>query len=178
MTGKQTENRQQFSYVKTKQQYIAIETADCKRHGYVLTETTLGTGAYAKVKLARVVEKKLERYERLRTDLKDKGHNLVAIKIISKKEAPSEYINKFMPREVDALKVTYKHPNLVQLYEVFRTDIRIYLVVEYAPNGDILSYINECVLQNGCGIKEDRARHLFKQIIAGVAHCHNLNVVH
>ncbi|XP_071946488.1 uncharacterized protein [Antedon mediterranea] len=179
MTGKQSGTRQQqFSYVKTKQQYTAIETADCKRHGYVLTDTTLGTGAYAKVKLARVVDRKLERYERLRTDLKDKGHNLVAIKIISKKEAPSEYINKFMPREVDALKVTYKHANLVQLYEVFRTDIRIYLVVEYAPNGDILSYINECVLQNGCGIKEDRARQLFKQIIAGVAYCHNLNVVH
>ncbi|XP_022101953.1 MAP/microtubule affinity-regulating kinase 3-like isoform X2 [Acanthaster planci] len=83
-----------------------------------------------------------------------------------------------MPREIDALRVTYKHPHLIQLYEVFRSETRIYLVMEYAPNGDILSYINECVLETGCAVKEETARRLFKQTISGVSHCHQLNVVH
>ena len=61
---------------------------------------------------------------------------------------------------------------------MFRSDTKIYLVIEYAPNGDILSYINECVLETQCGVGEDRSRELFKQIATGVAHCHQLNVVH
>ena len=37
----------------------------------------------------------------------------VAIKIISKKNAPVEYLKKFMPREIDALNATCRHPNVV-----------------------------------------------------------------
>ena len=50
--------------------------------------------------------------------------------------------------------------------------------MEYAPNGDILSYINECVLETGCAVDEGKSRELFRQIVAGVSHCHQLNVVH
>ena len=66
----------------------------------------------------------------------------------------------------------------IQLYEVFRSETKIYLILEYAPNGDILSYINECVLETGCAVDEGKSRELFRQIVAGVSHCHQLNVVH
>ena len=39
----------------------------------------------------------------------------VAIKIISKRDAPAEYISKFLPREVDAMNMIHKHANLVNL---------------------------------------------------------------
>ena len=51
------------------------EEVDCERRGYTLTKTTLGSGAYAKVKLAYVNERKKEKNRRLALDLDDKGHN-------------------------------------------------------------------------------------------------------
>ncbi|XP_072051740.1 uncharacterized protein [Amphiura filiformis] len=167
-----------YSLVNAKSRHQALEAVECRRHGYVLTDKTLGTGAYAKVKLAKVLDKKREKCPKLNADLKEKGHDMVAIKVISRKDAPAEYVSKFMPREIDALKITYKHPNLIQLYEVFRSDTKIYLVIEYAPNGDILSYINEYVLETGCAVSEEKSREIFRQIVAGVSHCHQLNVVH
>ena len=68
-----------YSLVSAKSQHQALETVDCRRHGYVLTDKTLGTGAYAKVKLARVLDKKREKSPKLHADLKEKGHDMVCI---------------------------------------------------------------------------------------------------
>ncbi|XP_041453761.1 testis-specific serine/threonine-protein kinase 5-like [Lytechinus variegatus] len=160
-----------------------IETADCRRHGYILTDKTLGSGTFAKVKLARVMEKKISQTPKLRDDLRTKGHNMVAIKIISKRDAPSEYLKKFMPREIDSMRITHKHAHLVshhliQLYEFFRSERGVYLVLEYAANGDVLSYINDSVIETGMAVQEDKARQLFRQIVSGVTFCHDRNVVH
>lgn len=58
---------------------MTLEEADCERRGYKLTKTVLGTGAYAKVKLAYAMENKLEKDKRLAEDLVKKGHNMVRI---------------------------------------------------------------------------------------------------
>ena len=42
----------------------------------------------------------------------------VAIKIISKKNAPPEYLQKFMPREIDALNATCRHRNVVSAFSL------------------------------------------------------------
>jgi hypothetical protein len=41
----------------------------------------------------------------------------VAIKIISKRRAPADYIEKFLPREINIVKIL-KHPNLVVFLQV------------------------------------------------------------
>ena len=56
---------------------MTMEEVDCERRGYKLTKTILGTGGYAKVKLAYVMEKKIEKDKRLAEDLAEKGHNVV-----------------------------------------------------------------------------------------------------
>ena len=56
---------------------MTMEEVDCERRGYKLTKTILGTGGYAKVKLAYVMEKKTEKEKRLAEDLAEKGHNMV-----------------------------------------------------------------------------------------------------
>ena len=53
------------------------EEIDCEKRGYILTKTVLGSGAYAKVKLAYVNEIKREKDRRLARDLDEKGHNKV-----------------------------------------------------------------------------------------------------
>lgn len=49
--------------------------------------------------------------------------------------------------------------------------------MEYASRGDLLDFINSRS-RIGKGIGEELARHLFRQIAEGVAHCHRRNVVH
>lgn len=153
------------------------EEFDCERRGYKLTKNCLGTGAYAKVKLAYVTNAKLEKDKRLADELREKGTNKVAIKIISRKHAPKEYIKKFMPREIETLHATYRSPNVTQLYETFRTESRVYLIMEYASKGDLLEYINSRSSKNP-GIGEEKAKMFFKQLVAGILHCHRRNVVH
>ena len=59
----------------------STEEFDCERRGFTLTKCCLGTGAYAKVKLAYVSNAKLEKDKRLAEDLKDRGTNKVTDKI-------------------------------------------------------------------------------------------------
>jgi len=64
-------------------------------HGYTIG-STLGEGAFAKVKIA-----------------KSKKHNSnVAIKVIDKRKAPKDYIYKFLPREIHIMH-RLNHPNVV-----------------------------------------------------------------
>ena len=69
-------------------------------HGYKVGRT-LGHGSYATVKDAYSTKHKCK----------------VAIKIISKRRAPADYLDKFLPREIDVVKLL-KHPNLVVFLQV------------------------------------------------------------
>ncbi|XP_070573823.1 serine/threonine-protein kinase MARK2-like [Ptychodera flava] len=171
--------RTSYTYEEKHFPYASTEAEECLRHGYVLSDRTLGSGAYAKVKLAQAMESKFDRNAKLAYDLKKKDHNMVAIKIISRKDAPSEYIHKFLPREIEAMKSTYRHENLIQLYDTFHSDLRVYLVMEFAAGGDLLEFINNTSMKNGLGgIGEEMSRKMFRQLVLGIAHCHQLNVVH
>ena len=66
------------SDVSTEKPLITIEEIDCERRGYKLTNTTLGTGAYAKVKLAYVSANKKAKHSCLRSDLDHKDDNRVS----------------------------------------------------------------------------------------------------
>ena len=65
----------------------------------------------------------------------------------------------------------------VQLYETFRTESRVYLVMEYASKGDLLEYINSRSGKTP-GIGEAKSKNFFKQLLSGIQHCHRRNVVH
>ena len=47
----------------------------------------------------------------------DKLSKKVALKIISKKKAPMDFQQKFLPRELDVMKLL-DHPHIVKLYDV------------------------------------------------------------
>ena len=77
MTYKNDQKYRASSSSGKKAREAAQESAECRRHGYTMTDKTLGTGAYAKVRLARVGEKKLEKCAKLKQDLNEKGHDMV-----------------------------------------------------------------------------------------------------
>jgi len=76
-------------------------------HGYRILKM-LGKGSYATVKLA----------------FSERHQANVAVKIISKREAPPEYLEKFLPREISIVK-TLKHHNIVVFLQVVMPDLPI-----------------------------------------------------
>lgn len=63
------------------------------------------------------------------------------------------------------------------MFEAFYTGNRIYLVLEYADNGDLLEFIN-ARKSHAPGIGEAKAKLFFKQLVQGLDYCHNQNIVH
>lgn len=124
-------------------------------YGYALGDQ-LGKGSYAIVKSA----------------FSRKHQRQVAIKIVTKRKAPDDYLTKFLPREIQVMK-HLDHPNVVHMHEAIETSSRIYLILDMADNGDLLEYIRT----NGA-LKEDKARHFFKQLLDAVGYIHNHGIVH
>lgn len=125
------------------------------QYGYGLGEQ-LGKGSYAIVRSAS----------------SKKHKRRVAIKIISKKKAPEDYLTKFLPREIQVLK-RLRHSNCISLLEAIETNTRIYLIMNLAENGDLLEYIRE----RG-PMPDDDARRYFRQLITATDYFHSLGIVH
>ncbi|VDL98866.1 unnamed protein product [Schistocephalus solidus] len=61
----------------------------------------------------------------------------------------------------------------VKLYEVIESERHVYLVMEFACNGELFEYL----VSNG-RMKEKEARVKFRQIVSAVQYCHQKNIVH
>ncbi|POI35123.1 hypothetical protein CIB84_001125, partial [Bambusicola thoracicus] len=95
----------------------------------------------------------------------------VAIKIIDKSQLDAVNLEKIY-REVQIMKML-DHPHIIKLYQVMETKSMLYLVTEFAKNGEIFDY-----LANHGRLSESEARRKFWQILSAVEYCHNRKVVH
>ena len=96
----------------------------------------------------------------------------VALKIINKKTAPKDFLEKFLPREIEIMK-KIKHPNLIRLYELFQIANKLYFALEWGGHGDLLQYIR---LRGA--LSESEARRFFQQLCSGVEYMHENNMIH
>uniref|UniRef100_G3WNI4 non-specific serine/threonine protein kinase n=1 Tax=Sarcophilus harrisii TaxID=9305 RepID=G3WNI4_SARHA len=97
--------------------------------------------------------------------------HLVAIKIIDKSQLDAVNLEKIY-REVQIMKML-DHPHIIKLYQVMETKSMLYLVTEYAKNGEIFDY-----LANHGRLNESEARRKFWQILSAVDYCHSRKIVH
>lgn len=67
-------------------------------------------------------------------------------------------------REIGSMEKLH-HPNLVQLFEVIENFSKIYLVLEFAPGGELYHKIS-----NQGKLNESIAKSLFSQIISAIDH--------
>nr|XP_056710086.1 testis-specific serine/threonine-protein kinase 5-like [Euleptes europaea] len=168
-----------FSKREADRRMFLEQVRESKENGYLLSSKKIGSGAFSRVYLGYATQEKMMQNYKLASDLRSKRHSMVAIKIISTADAPVEYTKKFLPREIYSLNVTYKHLNVIQLYEMYRNSKRTYLVLELASRGDLLEHINATSDRREFpGLEEEEARRLFRQIVSAVAHCHNVGIVH
>ncbi|XP_059814077.1 serine/threonine-protein kinase SIK2-like isoform X3 [Hypanus sabinus] len=96
------------------------------RVGFYDIELTLGKGNFAVVKLGRHRITKSE----------------VAIKIIDKSQLDAVNLEKIY-REVQIMKLL-DHPHIIKLHQVMETKNMLYLVTEYAKNGEIFELLLTC----------------------------------
>ena len=117
---------------------------------------TIGEGTFGKVKLANHIitgEK-------------------VAIKILEKNliKGKSEY--KRIEREIKCLK-SFNHPNIIQIYEVIENTSSFYIVMEYAPGGELFNYIIEQEK-----LTEKESSFYLYQIVQGIKEIHKKKICH
>uniref|UniRef100_A0A7S1B6Q2 Calmodulin n=1 Tax=Corethron hystrix TaxID=216773 RepID=A0A7S1B6Q2_9STRA len=75
-----------------------------------------------------------------------------------------EFINEIdIQREFD-------HPNIVQLFEVYRKDRKIWLIMEICTGGDLESRMSN--------MSEERVAVVMEQMMAGLSYMHSRNVCH
>ncbi|EAY20023.1 CAMK family protein kinase [Trichomonas vaginalis G3] len=125
--------------------------------GNYIPVRTLGEGTTGKVKLAFN---------------KDTNEN-VAIKIIPKSSFEKKAgLETKVQREI-ALMGLVKHPNIMRLIDVFESPKHLYLVLEYAQQGELFDYlISRRVLP------EDQALDFFRQIILALEYLHKHGICH
>ncbi|CAF1213414.1 unnamed protein product [Rotaria sordida] len=117
--------------------------------------STLGTGTYAKVKSA----------------YSEQLSHKVAIKIINRRKAPTDFQRHFLPRELSILQ-QINHLHIIQVYDIFSYGSKLCIVMELAKT-DLLDYIKLIGRLN-----EDKARKMFTQLISAIDYLHQMNIVH
>lgn len=131
---------------------------------------------------SRAPSKAMERYERLARlgegsygivfQCRDRQTGkLVAVKKFQQTE-DDPLIRKIALREIRLLK-NLKHPNLVNLIEVFRRKRKLHLVFEYCEH-TLLHEMEK--YPKGC--PDITTKQFTWQILQGVAYCHRLGIVH
>ena len=119
-------------------------------------EKTIGEGTFGKVKLAVHIP----------------TGEQVAIKILEKSKIHDQEELERVEKEIKYLKML-NHPNIIQIYEIIENSKNFYLVMEYAPGGELFNYIvkNE-------KIDENESSYFFSQIIHGIEEIHKKKICH
>ncbi|CAM4746277.1 unnamed protein product [Rotaria magnacalcarata] len=122
--------------------------------GKYFLEKTIGKGNFAVVKLAT------------HCDTQQKVFNSILIDDLN----PGDH--KKLEREIAVMK-SLIHPYIIRLYEVMESKNLIYLVTEYAANGELLD-----LLIREKRLSEPKAKEKFRQLVLAVEYIHSKNIVH
>ncbi|XP_053558342.1 testis-specific serine/threonine-protein kinase 4 [Bombina bombina] len=126
-----------------------------KKYGYSLG-SLIGYGEYGTVYEVTFVRKKKQ----------------LAMKIISTRKAPREYLSKFLQREVQVMKML-QHQHVITLHQAIKTTSYVYLILELAEGGGILEYIHKYF-----PCQEPLSGKLFSQLSLGMGYIHGKGIVH
>lgn len=97
----------------------------------------------------------------------------VALKKICKNTIRVKGVEEKIQREIKILKNLNDHPNVVRLIEEFEDADFYYLVFEYLPEGDLVTFFRKNDL-----FCEKKLKKFFYQILEGLQHIHLKGVIH
>ncbi|XP_040058787.1 aurora kinase A isoform X1 [Gasterosteus aculeatus] len=116
----------------------------------------LGKGKFGNVYLAREQQSKF----------------ILALKVLFKKQLEKAGVEHQLRREVE-IQSHLRHPNILRLYGYFHDLSRVYLILEFAPKGELYSELQRC----GC-FPEARSATYIMELADALNYCHSKKVIH
>ncbi|KAG8141045.1 hypothetical protein E2320_003681 [Naja naja] len=116
----------------------------------------LGKGKFGNVYLAREKNSKF----------------IVALKVLFKSQIEKEGVEHQLRREIE-IQCHLNHPNILRLYNYFHDKKRVYLILEYAPRGELFKE-----LQKYQRFDEQRTATFMEELADALQYCHNKKVIH
>ncbi|XP_032706799.1 aurora kinase C-like [Lontra canadensis] len=116
----------------------------------------LGKGKFGNVYLARLKE----------------SHFIVALKVLFKSQIEKEGLEPQLRREIE-IQAHLQHPNILRLYNYFHDARRVYLILEYAPRGELYKE-----LQKSHTLDEQRTVTIMEEVADALIYCHEKKVIH
>nr|XP_056700865.1 aurora kinase A [Euleptes europaea] len=116
----------------------------------------LGKGKFGNVYLAREKESKF----------------ILALKVLFKVQLEKAGVEHQLRREVE-IQSHLRHPNVLRLYGYFHDTTRVYLILEYAPHGEVYKE-----LQKVTKFDEQRTATYVTELADALLYCHSKRVIH
>ena len=132
----------------------------------------LGEGTYGKVWLARVKSDNRKVAIKLFKKLR-KGSDIEQKKKKGGSSDNSDHQTK--PEEEASILQSLNHPNIIKVLEFISNDDTTAMIMEYAPRGDMLNYMNT---QPKVGFPEPVSRDYFLQLVSAIKYLHDLEYIH
>jgi len=118
----------------------------------------LGKGKFGNVYLAR---EKASKY-------------IVAMKVLFKSQLQKAQVEHQLRREIE-IQSHLRHTNILRLFGYFYDETRIYLILEFAPRGEMYKTLQK---QPHGRFDEPRASRYIHQMTDALAYCHSKKVIH
>jgi len=118
----------------------------------------LGKGKFGNVYLAR-----------------EKGSKyIVALKVLFKSQLEKAQVEHQLCREIE-IQSYLRHPNILRLFGYFYDESRVYLILEYAPQGELYRNLQR---QEHGRFTESEAALYIRQMADALSYCHSKEVIH
>lgn len=116
----------------------------------------LGKGKFGNVYLARERQSKF----------------ILALKVLFKKQLEKAGVEHQLRREVE-IQSHLRHPNILRLYGYFHDASRVYLILEFAPKGELYGELQRCG-----HFSEERSATYIMELADALTYCHSKKVIH
>jgi len=116
----------------------------------------LGRGKFGSVYLAR----------------EKRSHFIVALKVLFKSQLMKSCVEHQLRREIE-IQSHLKHPNILRLYGYFYDAKRVFLILEYAPQGELYKKLTK---EERFG--QTKAATYIHQLADALEYCHSKKVIH
>ncbi|WBW72815.1 serine/threonine protein kinase Ppk21/Pdk1 [Schizosaccharomyces osmophilus] len=147
----------QTSFHRSSPRHSTSHIGSAKSPNNYIFGDIIGDGSYSEVKRA--------------TD--KRSWKEFAIKVLDKRYIVKENKIKYVNIERDSMMRLNGFPGIARLFHTFQDDLKLYYVLEYAPNGELLQYIKKYRFLNEASVQFYAA-----EILSSIEFMHSCGIIH